>query len=89
MSWETSKPSPAPAMRSGTTIAQPESARGTIGIRTATPTASSRNPARMILLGLRLPAFLPAITATPNMLSESGAIDRPASIALYSSTICR
>ena len=43
----------------------------------------------MILLGRRSPARLPASSATANMLSESGAIDRPASIALYSSTICR
>ncbi len=70
-------------------MAQPEWARGTIGISTATPTARSRKPARMILLGLRPPAFLPATSATANMLSESGAIERPASSALYSSTICR
>ena len=31
----------------------------------------------MILPGLRLPAFFPATSATANMLSESGAIDRP------------
>ena len=43
----------------------------------------------MILLGLRLPAFRPATSATTNMLSESGAIESPASIALYSSTIWR
>jgi hypothetical protein len=42
----------------------------------------------MILLGLRF-AFRPASKATANMLSESGARERPASIALYSSTICR
>ena len=33
--------------------------------------------------------FLPASSATPNMLSDSGASDRPACIASYSSTICR
>ena len=53
--------------RAGSTIAQPESARGTIGISTATPTTSSGKPARMILLGLRLPAVFPASSATANM----------------------
>ena len=43
----------------------------------------------MILLGLRSPAFLPASSATANIVSDSGASDRPASSALYSSTICR
>ena len=43
----------------------------------------------MILLGLRLPAFLPASSATKNMLSDSGAIESPDSSALYSSTIWR
>ena len=38
---------------------QPESARGTIGISTTSPTVSSANPTRMMLLGRRLPAFLP------------------------------
>ena len=42
-----------------------------------------------MLLGRRLPALFPASSATANMLSESGARDRPASMALYSSTICR
>ena len=60
-----------------------------IGIRIATPIVSPRKPARMILLGLRLPARLPASSATANMLSESGASEIPASSALYSSTICR
>ena len=76
-------------MISGTAISRPESARGTIGSSTATPPASSTNPTRMIRLGLRPAAFLPATNATTNMLSDSGAIDRPASSALYSSTICR
>jgi hypothetical protein len=43
----------------------------------------------MILLGLRLPAFLPASSATANIVSDSGASERPASIASYSSTIWR
>ena len=42
-----------------------------------------------MLLGRRAPAFLPASSATPNIVSESGAIDRPVCSALYSSTICR
>ena len=42
-----------------------------------------------MLLGRRFPARFPARSAIPNMLSESGARDRPACIALYSSTICR
>ena len=55
----------------------------------AIPTVLSANPSRTMLLGRLAPAFLPASSATPNMLSESGARDRPASIALYSSVICR
>ena len=43
----------------------------------------------MILLGLLSPALRPAINATANMLSESGASVRPACMALYSSTIWR
>ena len=43
----------------------------------------------MIALGRRDPARLPARSATANIVSESGAIDRPVCIALYSSTICR
>ena len=43
----------------------------------------------MMLLGLRRPARLPASSATANMLSDSGASERPASSASYSSTICR
>ena len=45
------------------------------------------NPAWMMLLGRRFPARLPARTAIQNMLSEKGAIGRPACMALYSSTI--
>ena len=51
---------PDPAMTNGTTSAQPESARGTIGSSTSIPTVSSANPSRTMLLGRRLPAFLPA-----------------------------
>jgi hypothetical protein len=58
-------------------------------MRTTIPTDTSANPSRMMLLGRRFPAFLPARSATANMLSESGARERPACIALYSSTICR
>ena len=43
----------------------------------------------MIRLGLRFPAFLPASSAIANIVSESGASERPASRALYSSTIWR
>ena len=43
----------------------------------------------MIRLGLRPPALLPASSATANMVNESGASERPASSALYSSTIWR
>ena len=43
----------------------------------------------MMLAGRRVPAFFPASSATANMLSDSGANERPASIALYSYTICR
>ena len=65
------------------------SPRGTIAISPAMPTGRSAKPSRMMLLGRRAPAFLPASSATPNIVSESGAIDRPVCIALYSSTICR
>ena len=53
------------------------------------PIDRSAKPNRMMLLGRRVPALLPASNATPNIVSESGAIDRPVCIALYSSTICR
>ena len=65
------------------------SPRGTIRISPATPTTRSAKPSRMMLLGRCAPAFLPASSATPNIVSESGAIDRPVCIALYSSTICK
>ena len=76
-------------MTNGMTKYQPESARGTIGISTSIPIVSNANPTRMMLLGRRLPAFLPASMAMANMLSDSGASDRPACMALYSSTIWR
>ena len=88
-SWETSSPSPAPAIINGITRYQPESARGTIGIRITRPVVSNANPTRMMPLARRSPAFLSASSATPNIVSESGASDRPACIALYSNTICR
>ena len=44
---------------------------------------------RTMPLGRRPPALRPATSATANMLSDSGASERPASIALYSRTICR
>ena len=74
-------------MISGTRSHQPESARGTIGTSTTRPTIKSRNPHRMRLAGRRVPALLPASIATANMVSESGAIDNPACMALYPSTI--
>ena len=89
LSWDTSNPNPDPAITKGITRDQPESALGTIGISNNIPIVRSANPDRTMLLGLRFPALLPASSAIPNMLSESGAMDRPASMALYSSTICR
>ena len=68
---------------------QPESARGTTRIKRAVPMVSNPNPALIMELGRRFPAFLPASSAMMNMLNESGASDRPDSIALYSSTIWR
>ena len=55
----------------------------------AMPNVASAKPTRTMLLGRRLPLLCPASRATPNMLSERGARDRPACIALYSSVICR
>ena len=43
----------------------------------------------MMLLGRRSPARLAASIVIPNMLSDSGARERPVCMALYSSTICR
>ena len=68
---------------------QPESARGTIGIRIATPMVSRAKPMWMSLLGRRFPALFPGEQRDANMVSESGASESPASSALYSSTICR
>ena len=77
-------------MISGMTRSQPESARGTIGIRISMPSVSSANPdADDAARHAACPPFFPASIATANMLSESGARERPACIALYSSTICR
>ena len=76
-------------MTSGITSHHPESARGTSGSNTIMPAVSSTNPQRMMTLGRRRPARFPATMATANMLSDSGASERPACIALYSSTICR
>ncbi len=76
-------------MISGTSRSQPESARGTIKISRTTPAVTSANPIRMIALARRPPARLPASSAIANMLRDSGAIESPASIALYSNTICR
>ncbi len=53
------------------------------------PTVSSAEPARMMLAGRRSAARLPASSAVPNIVSDSGASVRPVCIALYSSTICR
>ena len=49
----------------------------------------SANPARTTLLARRFPDLRPASIATANMLSDSGARESPASIALYSSVICK
>ena len=68
---------------------QPESASGTIGMISARPSVLSANPVRMILAGRRPPDLRPARIATANMVSESGASDRPVSRASYSSLICR
>ena len=76
-------------MISGTTRYQPESARGTIGISTSDPDREQHESRPDDAAGRRLPARFPASSAIANMLSDSGASDRPASIALYSSTICR
>ena len=53
------------------------------------PIVVRANPARTMSAGRRFPARLPASNATPNMLSDSGASERPASIALYSRVICK
>ena len=89
LSCDTSRPSPQPMITSGPASHRPESARGTIGMRIAVPTASSTKPIRMMLAGRRPPARRPASNATANMLRDSGARDRPACSALYSRTICR
>ena len=76
-------------MSSGIVRAQPESARGTMGSNAATPMVRRRNPARMMPAGRLFPARFPASSATANMLSDSGAIESPDPIALYSRTIWR
>ena len=73
----------------GTSSAQPECTLGTNGMISAIPAVVSANPTRMMFAGRRFPVLRPASIATANMLSESGARDRPACIALYSSVICR
>jgi hypothetical protein len=65
-------------MISGTTRYPPRVRPGTIGISRMSPRFSNANPSRMITLGRRFPALLPASSATPNMLSERGARLRPA-----------
>ena len=75
-------------MMSGIVSHQPEVASGTIGTMIPSPTTSRMNPSRMMFAG-RPFALRPARMAMTNMLSESGAIESPASSALYSSTICR
>ena len=72
---------------SGITRYQPLSTRGTNGMMIAIPMLVSRKPVRMIAAGRRSPALLPATMAAANMVSDSGASDRPASSALYSSVI--
>ena len=68
---------------------QPKSARGTSGMTSSSPTVVSANPAQTMVLARRLPAIRPASIATANMLSDSGARESPACIALYSRVICR
>ena len=89
LSWDTRRPRPEPAIASGMASHQPESALGTTGISTSIPSVSSAKPARMMLLGRRSPARLPARIATKNMLSESGMSETPAWRASYPSTIWR
>ena len=45
-------------MTSGITKAQPDEARGTMGIRITSPTVRPRKPSRITLAGRRLPALL-------------------------------
>jgi hypothetical protein len=65
----------------------PRSALGTIGIIDAIPIALNKKPLLTRTLGLIFPAFFPAISATANILRESGAMDIPVWKELYSSTI--
>ena len=76
------RPSPAPASTKGIARYHPVLASGTIGISSTIAAATSANPTRMMLAGRRLPALLPAISATANMVRESGARDSPACSAL-------
>ncbi len=76
-------------MSRGTKRYHPDSARGTIGMITAVPIALRKNPTRMMPAGRLEPARFPASIATANMLSDSGASERPASMALYSRVIWR
>ena len=76
-------------MIKGPTRYQPEVARGTSGTRITRPTRRIANPARIRLAG-RCPADrFPAMIAVANIVSDMGASVSPASIALYSNTICR
>src|SRR6185312_2012705 len=60
-----------------------------LGHQQAQPAAGDHQRDHEPPAGVRLAALFPATTATANMVSESGASDRPAFSALYSSTICR
>ena len=53
------------------------------------PNVLSAKPTSTRSLARRFPLRFPASRATPNMLNESGASERPAFIASYSSVICR
>ena len=79
----------APRLRSpagsGGTSPSPREARSELMM--ARPTVLSANPVRMIVAERRLPALRPARIATANMVSESGAMDRPVCNASYSSLI--
>src|SRR3974377_1409258 len=58
LSWETSRPSPDPAIIKGTARYQPEVARGTIGSMAVLPAGERGNPGPMRVARGRLPPLL-------------------------------
>ena len=80
---------PEPAMSSGTTRYQPESTRGTSGMIAAIPTVASTKPASTMCARAAVAALRRRAGPRRTCDSDSGASERPASIALYSSVICR